>query len=121
MVAENGIGGSRPPFRRVNAIEQQEDEEDADDADPQLKFTTSCEIKNGKANGFIHNRGDDFEIDGHMWFYFFDCDGNRIGENRENTFDWLPANSTEKVEDAKAPAEACSCEFDVSQAHIEQD
>ena len=56
-----------------------------------------------------------------MWFYFFDCDGNRIGENRENTFDWLPANSTEKVEDAKAPAEACSCEFDVSQAHIEQD
>lgn len=79
-------------------------------------YTTSCEIRNGTAYGYVNNLGDSFDIDGTLWFYFYDKNGKFIRSEDEYEFEWVSSRSTEEIEHTSAPSDACSCKFEVSGA-----
>lgn len=81
-----------------------------------LNYSTSCEIRNGTAYGYVHNLSDDFDIDGYVWFYFYDKTGKLLGKEDEYEFEWVSSRSTEEIEHTSAPSDACSCQFDVADA-----
>lgn len=79
-------------------------------------YTTSCEIRNGTAYGYVHNLRDNFEIDGYVWFYFYDSAGNFVDSEDEYEYEYVSSRTTEEVETTTAPANACKCAFEVNQA-----
>lgn len=79
-------------------------------------YTTSCEIKNGTAYGYVNNLRESFEIDGKVWFYFYDAQGNVLDSEDEYEYEYVSSQSTEEIEYTTAPARACSCQFDVAGA-----
>ncbi|MBK7961960.1 MAG: hypothetical protein IPK04_12630 [Bdellovibrionales bacterium] len=79
-------------------------------------YTTSCEIRSGKAYGYVHNRGDSFEIDGTLWFYFYDNRGSLIDQDSEYEYEYVSGRDTEEIDYTSAPSNAYACTFDISQA-----
>ncbi|MCG8577440.1 MAG: hypothetical protein MI810_21340 [Flavobacteriales bacterium] len=82
----------------------------------QTSYTTSCEIKNGRAYGYVHNHKNSFTIDGDVWFYFYDANGHFIDSEDEYEYEYVSSKSSEEIEDTNAPSNACSCTFDVRHA-----
>lgn len=76
-------------------------------------YSTSCEIKDGVAHGYVNNRGDGFFIDETVWFHFYDCNGNFIESNDEFESEHVWSKSIEEIEHTDAPSRACSCAFEV--------
>ncbi len=81
-----------------------------------IKYTTSCQIRNGQAHGYVHNHKGSFEIDGYVWFYFYDSEGHFIDSEDEYEYEYVSWDSTEEIEHTTAPGEACNCYFDVNNA-----
>lgn len=79
-------------------------------------YSTSCELKNGVAYGYVHNRDDSFQIDGTVWFHFYDCNGRFIESEDELESEHVWSKSTEEIEHTTAPSRACKCTFDVKEA-----
>lgn len=86
----------------------------AEATEPQ--YTTSCRIQNGTAHGYVHNTGSSFEIDGYVWFYFFDKDGDLADKENEYEYEYVSGGGTEEVESTSAPSDATTCTFDISGA-----
>jgi hypothetical protein len=81
-----------------------------------LNYSTSCEIRSGTAYGYVHNLSDAFDIDGYVWFYFYDKAGKLLDKEDEYEFEWVSSRSTEEIEHTSAPSDACTCQFDVAGA-----
>ena len=79
-------------------------------------YSTSCELKNGVAYGYVHNRDDSFQINGTVWFHFYDCNGKFIESEDEQESENVWSKSTEEIEHTTAPSRACKCTFDVKEA-----
>jgi hypothetical protein len=79
-------------------------------------YSTSCELKNGVAYGYVHNRDDSFQINGTVWFHFYDCNGKFIESEDEQETEHVWLKSTEEIEHTTAPSRACKCTFDVKEA-----
>ncbi|TND08079.1 MAG: hypothetical protein FD123_2633 [Bacteroidetes bacterium] len=82
----------------------------------QASYTTSCEIRNGTAYGYVHNHKNSFEINGYVWFYFYDSTGRLLTSEDEYEYEYVSSKTSEEIEHTNAPANACSCAFDVSNA-----
>lgn len=76
-------------------------------------YSTSCEIKDGVAHGYVNNRDDSFYIEDTVWFHFYDCNGNFIESEDEHEIELVWSKSIEEIEHTEAPSEACSCTFEV--------
>lgn len=79
-------------------------------------YSTSCELKNGIAYGYVHNRTESFQINGTVWFHFYDCNGKFIKSKDEQETEHVWLKSTEEIEHTTAPTRACKCTFDVKEA-----
>lgn len=78
----------------------------------------TCQIRNGIAYGSVSNFGNSYEINGNVWFYFYDCNGKFVSSKDEYEYEYVSAKSTEEIEHTSAPAGACSCTFDASKAVV---
>lgn len=81
-----------------------------------LPYTTSCQIRNGVAYGYVHNHKNSFEIDGDVWFYFYDSNGNFLDSEDEYEYEYVSYDETEEIEHTNAPNGTCSCFFDINTA-----
>lgn len=86
----------------------------------QTSYVTSCEIRNGTAYGYVNNHADGFEINGYVWFTFFDSTGRMVAKEDEFEYEYVSSKSTEEIEYTSAPHQACRCSFDVSTATTAQ-
>lgn len=82
----------------------------------QLNYSTSCELRDGQAHGFINNYRQAFDVDGTQWFYFYDCEGRLLGSADEYEFEHVSRGVREELEQTKAPSNACYCEFHPEEA-----
>lgn len=80
------------------------------------EFTTSCELREGRAYGSVRNEGDAFEIDGYVLFSFYAEDGALLGDADEYEYEFVAAGSTEEIDFTAAPAAAFTCAFNVDGA-----
>jgi hypothetical protein len=85
-------------------------------APQKITYTTSCEIKNGTAYGYVHNHQDSFEINGYVWFYFYDSAGHFLDSEDEYEYEYVSSKTTEEIETTSAPSNACSCYFEITTA-----
>lgn len=83
---------------------------------PNYRYQTSCEIKNGRAYGYIHNFSEALEIDGNVLFYLFNNKNQLIGFEDEYEYEYVSRKSTEEIEYTNVSANACKCQFDISGA-----
>lgn len=90
-----------------------------DQPQPQPEYTTSCELRDGRAYGYVHNHGDGFTIDGDVMFYFFDNDGEFLDDEDEYEYEYVSSRETEEIDYTSAPSRAVSCTFEVSGAIVE--
>lgn len=79
-------------------------------------YSTTCEIRNGTAYGYVNNYENSFEISGDVWFHFYDANGRLIGSEDEYEYEYVSARSWEEIEYTTAPTDACKCDFDVKKA-----
>jgi hypothetical protein len=84
-----------------------------------VNYLTTCNIIDGKGKGSITSYRESFTIEGDVWFYFYDCDGNLIDSEDEYEYEYISSNSTEEIEETSAPSKACSCTFEVKGAIVE--
>lgn len=83
------------------------------DHPPQPRYTTRCDLRDGVAFGYVNNLGDAFEIDGTIWFYFYDDDGNQIDDEDDYEYEYVSSRSTEEIDHTRAPSRAARCSFDI--------
>jgi hypothetical protein len=79
-------------------------------------YSTSCQIREGRAHGYVHNHGESFEIDGRVWFYFYDNSGSLVDKENEYEYEYVSGRDSEEIDDTSAPSQATACTFDVSLA-----
>jgi hypothetical protein len=82
----------------------------------QIRYTTSCELRDGKAYGFVNNYLEALEVDGTHWFYFYDCEGRYLGGEDEYEYEYVSRGAREEIEVTRAPANSCYCEFNLDEA-----
>ncbi len=82
----------------------------------QVSYSTFCKIKDGRAYGSVNNYENSFEIDGNVWFHFYDSQGRLIDSEDEYEYEYVSSSSSEEIEYTAAPTNACSCNFDIKTA-----
>src|ERR1700752_4362023 len=80
----------------------------------QVSYTTTCEMRDGKATGYIQNMRDAFTVDGTLLFHFYDCNGNFLDTEDEYEYEYVSAGTTEEIDNTSTYSRACSCVFDVT-------
>jgi hypothetical protein len=81
-----------------------------------VSYTTTCDLRNGNAYGGVNNHSDAFEIDGNVFFYFYDSRGRLVDTEDEYEYEYISSRSWEEVEYTSAASGAVSCNFDISEA-----
>lgn len=82
----------------------------------QVSYSTVCKIKDGKAYGYVNNYENSFEIEGSVWFYFYDSQGRLIDSEDEYEYEYVSSQTWEEIEYTSAPANACKCHFEINKA-----
>lgn len=79
-------------------------------------YSTLCEIRNGTAYGYVNNYENSFEINGNVWFYFYDAAGRLVDSEDDYEYEYVSSRSSEEIENMRAPTDACKCVFEIDQA-----
>ncbi len=77
----------------------------------QSNYSNSCEIRDGKAYGYLNNFREAFTLSGKVWFYFYDCQGKFISSHDSYEYEYVSKGAREEIENTFAPSGACQCEF----------
>jgi len=87
---------------------------------PNTHYSTSCRIRDGKAFGYVHNSGDAFEINGYVWFTFYDENRLQVYQDDEYEYEYISARSSELVEYTKVDyySKAKWCTLDIRPAIV---
>lgn len=82
------------------------------------RYSTDCRMDDYYAYGLVsnHSRSRSLEVDGSVYFFFFDKGGTRIGNARENGSKTVWRGRTEEVQKHYYPKDTASCSFEVSEA-----
>lgn len=83
--------------------------------DEAQQLSSSCDIRNGKAYGYIHNGGrTSVRVSGRVTWYFYEDDGDEAGSDSDRVTETIGGGDTELVAETSAPHKASSCSLDIS-------
>lgn len=112
----NAPSGAETCSFNIDGAIETDGEPDSPPPPPGLNYATRCLLDSGTARGWVHNVGDPFEIDGYVWFYFFDEDGRLMDDEDEYEYEYVSRGEDEEVEYTSAPSDARSCAFKIDKA-----
>jgi hypothetical protein len=70
----------------------------------------------GYGRGYLAALNSDITVDGTVWFYFYDCNGDFLGSEDESEYEYVSRGDQEEVEYSRAPSGSCTCVFEVKGA-----
>lgn len=80
-------------------------------------YTTDCSVRDGKAYGYVYNRGDEtLRVSGRVTYTFYESDGDQVDTETDRVHVSVRRGRREEVGDVSAPRRAAACSLDVSEA-----
>ncbi|MCX5786558.1 MAG: hypothetical protein NTX59_12820 [Elusimicrobia bacterium] len=83
---------------------------------PQQQGYTTCEIKDGRATGTVHNVSGSYSFSGKVRFTFYDAYNRPVGYDDTTGVFVLVSDDTDSETSSSLPGGAAYCTFDVSEA-----
>jgi hypothetical protein len=103
-------------FHPESAVREVNDAQRFPPACPSNSFSTSCKMVDGYGRGYLAALNSDITVDGTVWFYFYDCNGDFLGSEDESEYEYVSRGDQEEVEYSRAPSGSCTCVFEVKGA-----